>query len=82
MILLKTLLILSLTLVFSFLYPEGMGLHSTGPHKVKTLETGTASLQLRLEMIEHAQKSIEVEFFIFDESDAPCMIGHSYPRSA
>ncbi len=71
---LKTLIILSLSLVFSFAYAEGIGVHSTGPYKVKTLETGTASLQLRLEMIERAEKSLEVEFFIFDESDAPRMI--------
>lgn len=74
MMMLKTLLFLSLTLVFSHAYAEGMDAHSTEPHKVKTLETGTASLQLRLEMIERAEKSIEVEFFIFDASDAPRMI--------
>lgn len=74
MMLLKTLLFLSLSLAFSFAYAEGRDVHSTEPHKVKTLETGTASLQLRLEMIERAEKSIEVEFFIFDASDAPRMI--------
>ena len=69
--LLKALLLLSLTLAYSFAYAEATDAHSTEVHKIKTLETGTASLQLRLEMIERAQRSIDVEFFIFDETDAP-----------
>lgn len=69
--LLKALLLLSLTLVYNFAYAEATDAHSTEEHKIKTLETGTAALQLRLKMIERAQKTIEVEFFIFDETDAP-----------
>ena len=40
------------------------------PHRVQSIETGTAALQLRLEMIERAEVSIDVEYFIFDNSDA------------
>jgi cardiolipin synthase C len=80
MMLLKTLLILSLTLALSSAYAEGMDAHSTEPHKVKTLETGTASLQKRLEMIDRAEKSIEVEFFIFDKSDAPRILVEALVR--
>jgi putative cardiolipin synthase len=39
-------------------------------HKVKSIETGTAALQLRLDMINRAQKSIDIEYFIFTKSDA------------
>ncbi len=74
MMLLKTLLFLSLTLVFSHAHADGMDVSSSEPHKVKTLETGAASLQIRLDMIERAQKTIEVEFYEFDEGDAPRLI--------
>ena len=74
MMMLKTLLFLSLTLVLSYAHADGMDVSSSEPHKVKTLETGAASLQQRLEMIERAQKSIELEFYEFDEGDAPRMI--------
>ena len=51
MMLLKTLLFLSLTLVLTHAHADGMDVSSSEPHKVKTLETGAASLQQRLEMI-------------------------------
>lgn len=52
----------------------GMDVSSTEPHQVKSIETGTASLQLRLEMIARAEKTIDIEFYEFDTGDAPRLI--------
>lgn len=43
---------------------------SNAPHRIKTLETGTAAMQARLELIAKAETSIDVEYFIYHESDA------------
>jgi cardiolipin synthase C len=39
-------------------------------HWVQSLETGTAAMAARLKLIEKAKKSIIVEYFIYDTSDA------------
>jgi len=71
-------LLLFLTLVVTFhfspAYSQSSDVSSSEPHKVKTLEYGAQALQLRLEMIERAQKSIEIEYFIFDKSDGPRLV--------
>lgn len=45
--------------------PEAFSVTSTAPHKVVLLNHGLASLEERLQMIERAQKSIDVEYFIY-----------------
>lgn len=64
-------LFLILALCFSsVLWAGPLDVRSIEPHQVQSLETGTKALAKRLELIERAQKSINVEYFIFDTSDA------------
>lgn len=67
--------ILCLLIYFSLIAPPvvwslPIDVHSNDTHVVKSIETGTAAMQIRLEMIERAKKSIDVEYFIFSKSDA------------
>lgn len=43
---------------------------SNAPHRIKSIETGTAAMQARLDLIAKAEESIDVEYFIYHESDA------------
>lgn len=64
------LLLLTLSLLPLAVRANPIDVELSSPHLVKSIETGTAALQLRLEMIERAQTSIDVEYFIYHNSDA------------
>jgi putative cardiolipin synthase len=73
----KNLFLLITLLVALFNVPswaQSTDASSTEEHRVKTLEYGAQALQLRLEMIERAERSIEIEYFIFDKSDAAHLV--------
>ncbi len=60
-----------LALSFStLLWAKPIDVRSQEPHFVQSLETGTKALAKRLQLIEKAQHTINVEYFIFDTSDA------------
>ena len=46
------------------------------------LNSGIASLQFRLDMIERAQKSIEVEYFIYNQDQAGRILTHALIKAA
>ena len=49
---------------------ESLEAHSTAPHQLTHYDQGAASFYRRLELIESAKKSIELEFFIYDVDEA------------
>jgi putative cardiolipin synthase len=49
---------------------ESLEAHSTAPHTLTHFDQGAASFQRRLELIDGATRSIELEFFIYDVDDA------------
>lgn len=57
-----------------------MDLRSFEPHLVQSLETGTQALAKRLDLIERAQHSINLEYFIFDTSAASRIIVEALVR--
>jgi putative cardiolipin synthase len=67
---LRLILIGALLISMSAVFARPVDVESNAPHRIKTLETGTAAMQARLELIAKAETSIDVEYFIYHESDA------------
>lgn len=67
---LRLFFIQALCLISLAAWANPVDVSSTAEHTVKSIETGTAAFQLRLDMIERAEKSIDVEYFIFHNSDS------------
>ncbi len=77
----KHLLILPILLLWVLqLHAEPIDERSYEPHQVQSLETGTQALAKRLELIERAQHSILLEYFIFDTSAASRIIVEALVR--
>ena len=64
----------------SLLWAGPLDVRSPEPHQVQTLETGTSALAKRLQLIERAQNSINIEYFIFDTSDASRLVVEALAR--
>lgn len=55
-------------------YHESVSSEKDGQNRMMLLNSGIASLQLRLEMIQRAKKSIELEYFIFQNDASGKMV--------
>lgn len=68
----KLLILLTFTIFSAFAEDIGSPFifETQSPHKISILNHGSLSLKKRLDMIESAKKSIEVEYFIFRRDDA------------
>lgn len=55
---------------------------SDAPHDVQTLNSGLAAMEKRLQMIEQAQKSIDIEMFIYNTDDAGRMFTQALVKKA
>lgn len=55
---------------------------SSEPHRIRLYDSGVASLHQRLQLIESAQRSIELEFFIYNVDEASRLITHALIRKA
>lgn len=64
----KILLLIILLLSLGPVYSRSIDQTSHSIHEVQSLESGTAALALRLDMIERARQKIDVEYFIYDTS--------------
>jgi putative cardiolipin synthase len=53
---------------------ESLQAYSTAPHQLTHFDQGAASLHRRLELIQSAKKSIELEFFIYDVDEASRLV--------
>jgi len=53
---------------------DSLDASSTAPHRLVLFDQGAASLHRRLELIRSAQRSIELEFFIYDVDEASRLI--------
>lgn len=51
-------------------------------NEMMTLNSGIASLQIRLDMIKRAKKSIEVEYFIYNQDQAGRILTHALVEAA
>mgnify|MGYP001627419674 CR=1 FL=1 len=67
--LLRSFLIVLLALA-QLVWAKPKDVYEERPHVVKSIETGAAALEIRLQMVERARASIEVEYFIFHNSDS------------
>ncbi|MGZ5278784.1 MAG: phospholipase D-like domain-containing protein, partial [Pseudobdellovibrionaceae bacterium] len=56
--------------------------HSKEPHRLLLLDSGLASFQRRLDLIQNAKRSIELEFFIFDIDEASRLITQALLKKA
>ena len=61
---------------------EAIDARSTAPHPVSLLDVGFDSLAERLKLIESAQKTIELEFFIYEIDTASRLITQALARKA
>ena len=61
---------------------EAIAARSTQPHQVALLDVGFDSLAERLRLIESAQQSIELEFFIYEIDTASRLITQALARKA
>lgn len=59
-----------------------IGVRSHQPHRVELLDVGFDSLATRLQMIEGAKQSIELEFFIYEIDEASRLITQALARKA
>ena len=56
--------------------------HSTAPHTLRHFDQGAASFHRRLELIQSARKSIELEFFIYNVDEAARLLTQALMRKA
>ncbi len=56
--------------------------HSTAPHTLTHFDQGAASFQRRLELIDSAQQSIALEFFIYDVDEAARILTQALIKKA
>ena len=56
--------------------------HSAAPHSLTHFDQGAASLHRRLELIQSARKSIELEFFIYDVDEASRLLTQALMKKA
>ena len=56
--------------------------HSIAPHRLTHFDQGAASFHRRLELIQSARKSIELEFFIYDVDEAARLLTQALMRKA
>src|SRR5512134_1219240 len=61
---------------------ESLQAHSTAPHRLTHFDQGAASFHRRLELIQSARKSIELEFFIYDVDEASRLLTQALMRKA
>ena len=61
---------------------ESLQAHSTEPHQLTHYDHGAASFNRRLELIESATTSIELEFFIYDVDEAARLITQALMKKA
>lgn len=61
---------------------ESLQAHSTAPHRLLHLDHGAASFARRLELIEGASKSIELEFFIYNVDRAARLLTQALVKKA
>jgi cardiolipin synthase C len=61
---------------------DSLQAHSTEPHRLTHYDQGAASFQRRLELIESAAKSIELEFFIYNVDEAARLITQALMKKA
>ena len=61
---------------------ESLQAQSTAPHNLTHFDQGAASFHRRLELIQSAKKSIELEFFIYDVDDASRLLTQALMRKA
>ena len=68
----------------TFLKAEGIELlfKSEKPHQVTILESGLAAFQKRLDLIEQAQSSIDLEYFIYNDDRAGKILSQALARAA
>src|ERR1035437_7482884 len=57
-------------------------LRSDPPHEVRVINDGTAALELRLELIEQARQSIDLEYYIFAPDRAGQIMAQTLLRRA
>ena len=61
---------------------DSLQAHSTAPHQLMHFDQGAASLHRRLELIQSATKSIELEFFIYDVDEASRLVTQALMKKA
>jgi putative cardiolipin synthase len=61
---------------------ESLQAHSTEPHRLTHFDQGAASFHRRLELVESARKSIELEFFIYDVDEASRLLTQALIKKA
>src|SRR5262245_47012241 len=61
---------------------ESLQAHSTASHTVTHFDQGAASFYRRLELIESASRSIELEFFIYDVDEASRLLTQALMKKA
>ena len=61
---------------------ESLQAQSTAPHTLTHFDQGAASFHRRLELIQSAKKSIELEFFIYDVDEASRLLTQALMRKA
>ncbi len=61
---------------------ESLEAHSTAPHRLTHFDQGAASLHRRLELIQSATKTIELEFFIYDVDEASRLVTQALMKKA
>ena len=64
----KIVFILTILIGLTQAYGVSLNEFSSSSHEVQSIESGTAALAQRLNMIERAKKKIDVEYFIYDTS--------------
>lgn len=64
----KFILLVIFLLVLGPVYSRSFDQSSRSVHEVQSIESGTAALAMRLNMIERARQKIDVEYFIYDTS--------------
>jgi cardiolipin synthase C len=61
---------------------ESLQAHSTAPHTLTHFDQGAASFHRRLELVESAKQSIELEFFIYDVDEASRLLTQALMKKA
>jgi putative cardiolipin synthase len=61
---------------------ESLEAHSTAPHTLTHFDQGAASFHRRLELIQSAKRSIELEFFIYDVDAASRLLTQALMQKA
>src|SRR5262245_32281293 len=61
---------------------ESLRAHSTDSHTLTHFDQGAASFHRRLELIQSARKSVELEFFIYDVDEASRLLTQALMKKA